>query len=143
MKSRQMAMVVALLALTGSCSRGNDLADAYGNVEADVTIISAQTLGELVTFDVDEGMTLQAGAVVGLVDTVGLNLKKLEVLANRKAIASEAENLLAEIEVLNEQLTNLKREQARAVNLVQVGAATQQKLDDISNEIIMRCLAWF
>ena len=135
MKIRRMAMVATLLALMMSCSRNGELADAYGNFEADVTMISAQMQGELVMFDVKEGMILQAGTVVGLVDTVGLNLKKLEVLANRKAIASKVENILAEIEVLKDKLVNLKREQARVTNLLQVGAATQQRLDDIEGEM--------
>ena len=120
---RHLLLAMTWIVLT-SCSRNDDLADAYGNFEADETIISAQTAGELVSFQVEEGMTLQAGMTVGLVDSVGLHLKKLEILANRQAIASNAEGILAEIDVLNDKMANLERERRRAANLIQAGAAT-------------------
>lgn len=132
-RARFFALATALL-LTTSCNN-NGLADAYGNFEANETIISAQTPGELVRFDVEEGATLDPGTAVGLVDSVGLYFKKMEVLANRQAIASNAEGVLAEIEVLQDRLANLERERKRVVNLIEAGAATQQKLDDIEGDI--------
>ena len=124
-----------VLVLTAACGRNSEPADAYGNFEADETIISAQTSGELMLLEVEEGMTLEAGAAVGLVDTLGLYLRKLEVAANRTAIASKIQNILAEVAVLEDKLANLERERVRASNLVQAGASTEQKLDDIEGEI--------
>jgi HlyD family secretion protein len=135
MRRQRLFVVVIVLFLTTSCDRNSNLADAYGNFEADETIIAAQMPGELVMLNIEEGMILSAGTRVGLVDSVGLHLKKLEILANRKAIASNSESILAEIEVLNGKLANLERERARVTNLIQAGAATQQKLDDIEGEI--------
>lgn len=127
--------LMSLLILNVACSRSGDLADAYGNFEADETVISAQMPGELERFEVEEGMTLAAGTTVGLIDTLSLHLKKLEVQANRQAVASNAEGVLAEMKVLDDRLANLERERRRAANLIQAGAATQQRLDDIEGEI--------
>ncbi len=136
MKATTIAMIAAsaIFTLTG-CNKNDEKADAYGNFEVDETVISAQMPGELVMFDVTEGERLEAGKLVGLVDTIQLSLAKPEIIANRKAVASKASNVIAQIEVLKDQLANLEREQRRVTNLLKVGAATQKQLDDINGQI--------
>ncbi len=134
MKIPIIALALLMLTLT-ACSQKQNPADAYGNFEADETIVSALMPGQLIAFDVTEGATLTAGLQVGLVDTLGLHLRKLEVRANQEATASQAKNVLAELVVLKDQLANLTRERTRARNLIKAGAFTRQQLDDIEGNI--------
>jgi membrane fusion protein YbhG len=135
MKSLIIIAIPALLLLFSGCNDNGEKADAYGNFEVDETIISAQMPGELLFFNVDEGARIKAGAFIGLVDTMELSLLKPELIANRRATASKASNVVAQIDVLKDQLANLVREQNRAKNLIKAGAATQKQLDDIEGQI--------
>jgi membrane fusion protein YbhG len=135
MKSFIIIAIPALLLLLSGCNDNGEKADAYGNFEVDETIISAQMPGELLFFNVDEGARIKAGELVGLVDTTELSLLKPELVANRRATASKASNVVAQIDVLKDQLANLVREQNRAKNLIKAGAATQKQLDDIEGQI--------
>jgi membrane fusion protein YbhG len=135
MKSLIIILIPSFLLLFAGCDDSGKTADAYGNFEVDETVISAQMPGELLFFDVEEGLKIKAGELVGLVDTVELSLLKPELIANRRAIASKASNVVAQIDVLKDQLANLEREQKRVKNLIKAGAATQKQLDDIEGQI--------
>ena len=52
-----------------ACTETNDLSDAYGNFEVDVTTISSEANGRLLFLDVDEGVNLEIDKLVALVDT--------------------------------------------------------------------------
>jgi HlyD family secretion protein len=69
--------------------------------------------GELLRFDVEEGMTLNAGAQVGVIDTTLLSLQAKEIAANREAIASQNRNVAAQIAVQDARMADLLREQQR------------------------------
>ena len=118
-----------------SCNDNSELADGYGNFEADEVIVSAKVPGELIEFNVNEGAMYQAGTVVGFVDTISLHLQKAELVANRRATASKVESVMAQLEVLKNERKNLEREHKRMIKLVDAGAATTQQLDDIEGKI--------
>ena len=59
-----------------SCNNNENLADANGNFQSDATTISAENIGKLLSFDIEEGQQLAKGEIVGLVDTIQLFLKK-------------------------------------------------------------------
>ena len=61
-----------------ACNNNGDLADAYGNFEADEITISAKVPGELLQFTIVEGQTLKAGDVVELgIDQLGSSTQKV------------------------------------------------------------------
>ena len=135
MKTIIKTTIAVIMLISASCNRNDNLADAYGNFEVDETVVSALMAGEIMQFDIDEGSTYSAGQLVGYIDTIQLYLLKPELEANRKATASKTENISTQIEVFKKQLANLDREQKRIINLVEAGAATSQKLDDIEGQI--------
>jgi len=53
--------------------------DAYGNVEAVETVVSAQVGGQLTSIMADEGRVLAADDVVGAIDTTALALERRQV----------------------------------------------------------------
>ncbi len=135
MKTTIITIFAVILLVSTACNRNEYLADAYGNFEVDVTVVSSLMAGELVQFEIEEGSTYQSGQLVGYTDTTDLHLLKPELQANRKATASKTRNISTQIEVLKNQMANLEREHKRIINLVEAGAATNKQLDDIEGQI--------
>ncbi len=126
---------IALSLIFVSCGDNANKADAYGNFEAKETIISAMSNGEIIDFTIDEGDKLDSEQFVGWIDTIALKLQKEQILAQRKAVASKADNVLSQIDVLNEQKKSLIIEKERVEALLKDEAATQQQLDNINGKI--------
>ncbi|MCK5704768.1 MAG: HlyD family efflux transporter periplasmic adaptor subunit [Cyclobacteriaceae bacterium] len=135
MKTTIITTVAAIMLISVSCNRNDDLADAYGNFEVDETVVSALMPGEIMQFEIKEGSTYTAGQFVGYIDTIQLHLLKPELEANRMATANKTENISTQIEVLKKQLANLEREHKRVINLLEAGAATSKQQDDIEGQI--------
>jgi HlyD family secretion protein len=135
MKATIITTIAAIMLISVSCNRNDNLADAYGNFEVDETVVSSLMPGEIMQFEIEEGSTYKAGQLVGYIDTIDLHLLKPELIANRKATSSKTENISTQIEILKNQLANLEREQKRIINLVKAGAATSQQLDNIDGQI--------
>jgi hypothetical protein len=62
------------LTLFLGCGKEKNNADAFGNFEANEVIVSAETAGRLIRFQVDEGQDLLPGMEIGIVDTTQLVL---------------------------------------------------------------------
>jgi HlyD family secretion protein len=121
--------------LGAGCSGGEAASDAYGNFEATEVLISSQATGKLLSFTAEEGETLPAGQVVGLVDTLQLALKRAQLTANRQAVRSKISGVVAQIEVLEEQKRVAQVEKARIEKLLEASAATQKQLDDVDGQL--------
>ncbi|MDJ1494061.1 HlyD family efflux transporter periplasmic adaptor subunit [Cytophagaceae bacterium DM2B3-1] len=135
-------LLIFLLVAINSCNKSADISDAYGNFEAVETIVSAEATGELTSFAVEEGQSLEAGKQVGQIDTVQLSLRKAQLEASLKAIASKTPNIASQlsyfekqISVSQQQLDYLQKEKARTQNLIASNAAPTKQLDDINNQI--------
>ena len=61
---------------------GNGRSDAYGNFEGTEILISAESNGKLLLFDIEEGERIEAGRKIGLTDTIPLHLKKKQLEAS-------------------------------------------------------------
>src|SRR5690242_11691853 len=123
---------IILAAMLPACRSNDDHADAYGNFEAVETVVSAEGTGKLLSFMVEEGMTLPADTIVGWIDSTQLHLKKSQLKANIKAVLSKIPEKDPQLEVIREQIAVQKREQQRYENLVKANAATPKQLDDIN-----------
>lgn len=127
--------IMASLAAMISCTNSNETSDAYGNFEATEITISAQSMGEIRQFDLNEGNLLKAGQLIGWVDTTDFSLKKSQTLAQKDAIISRVTNLDAQIAVYEQQKVNIQRDKERVEKMFLDGAATQKQVDDISGQI--------
>ncbi len=135
MKIVQVIMVTVLVGSLSSCNQDDELANGYGNFEADEVVISSKVPGELIAFNIKEGVSYKKGTVVGYVDTIPLHLQRAELTANKRAMSSKVSSVIAQLNVLKEEKANIEREQRRLVKLVEVGAATSQQLDDLDGKI--------
>jgi HlyD family secretion protein len=136
MKNRVKIIGLLLItALINACGNGNNKADGYGNFEATATIVSAESNGKLLAFEIEEGQILKQGQMVGYIDTMQLSLKKEQLLAAKNVVSSKSAGVLSQIEVLKAQLSTAKIAKDRIENLLQQGAATPQQKDDVDGKI--------
>lgn len=126
-------LAALLLAPMGACSV-DAAPDAYGNFEAVEVVVSAEESGRLLVFTVEEGARLEAGAVVGVIDTLPLALERNQALAQREAIASRTVEAERQIAVLEAQQDVARRSYERTRRLHAQQAATAQQLDQAERE---------
>ncbi len=127
MKSLKLFPFLFLLA---ACTGGTPKYDATGTFEATEVIVSAEASGKLLSFDIEEGTTLKDGQEVGIIDTVQLYLKKLQLEASVKSVEGQRPDILKQVAATQEQIVQARRERDRVPNLPRVGAANQKQLDD-------------
>lgn len=135
MKSRNLLGLCSLLALFSSCGNGTPKYDATGTFETTEVLVSAEASGRLLYFDIEEGMLLKAGEEVGVVDTVQLYLKKLQLEASLKSVEEQRPDILKQVAATKEQISAAQRERNRVANLLKVGAANQKQLDDAEDQL--------
>lgn len=126
---------LVLIIFLAACSANNEKSDAYGNFEAIKVIVSSQVNGQILEFNLDEGMQLKDGEILGFIDTTALHLQKKQLLSKKKAIHSKISNINAQINVQQQQKKNLLTDKKRLENLFNEGAATQKQMDDIEGAI--------
>ena len=80
---------------------------------------------------------MKAGEEVGLVDTVQLYLKKLQLEASMKSVESQRPDLAKQIAATKQQITTAQREKKRVENLLAAGAANQKQLDDWDAQVTL------
>lgn len=120
-----------------ACGNGVPDYDATGTFEATEVTVSAEASGKLLRLEVEEGTRLKAGEEVGLVDTVQLYLKKLQLEASMKSVESQRPDLAKQIAATKQQIATAQREKKRVENLLAAGAANQKQLDDWDSQIAL------
>jgi len=128
-------LLIILLLILFSCSNNGKKSDAYGNFETTEIIVSAEATGKLLWFSLDEGIILKSGVVAGVVDTMQLYLKKLQLDASRQAINTKFASVISQVKVLNQQKENASKDKDRIINMFKSKAATQKQVDDINGAI--------
>jgi len=126
-----MASMTTLLA----CNNGEKLSDAYGNFEAVQVTVSAESAGKIHYLNVEEGMQLDSGSIVALIDTTDLYLKKLQLIELKRASSVKRSNVLGQIDVQQQQKANLEIEKARVTKLLAAKAATTKQSDDLNQAL--------
>ncbi len=123
-------MLIVFISLV-SCTKEEKKSDAYGNFEAVETIISAEANGKVLYMNIKEGEQLEEGELVAVIDTLQLHLKKVQLIAQKKAIGSKFKISSSQAEVVREQLKVSEIEKNRLENLLRDNAASPKQLDDI------------
>ena len=109
--------------------------DAQGSFEATEIIISSEATGRILNFDIEEGETVKADSVVGVIDSIQLHLQRKQLTAQLSALLSSRPNKEKQVASLREQISTQKRELLRIENMLKDGAATQKQYDDIKAQI--------
>lgn len=121
--------------LLAACSNNNSEFEASGTFEATEVTISAEATGRIMQFNVEEGDKIQAGTVLGFIDSTQLYLQKLQLKANLRTVDIQKPDIQKQIAVVRQQISTAEMEQKRQLNLVRAKAGNQKKLDDIENQL--------
>jgi len=125
-----ISLLIASILLLG-CSGNHQKSDAYGNFEVIETTISSEANGKILQLDIDTGQILEAGTVIGYIDSTDLGLRKAILESQRNAAASKIANIQAQVAVQVQQQNNILLNKYRVEKLLQDGAATTKQMDDI------------
>ena len=150
-------LILASLALVmASCGEDKKDYDATGTFEATEVTVSAESSGQLISFQVPEGQLLNYGVTVGQIDARQLSLKraqlatnteqltatdgqldanKRQLVANQQATASKQLDLKKQVAAIRQQIANQQRERQRFSELLRDGAVPQKQVDDIDYQI--------
>jgi len=104
--------------------------DASGSFEAVETMISTEVNGRILQLNIEEGQELNAGQIIGYIDSVQLGTRKRQLEQSKKAILSGRPQASIQTEALKKELTNAVTNRDRTEKLVKGGVATQKQLDD-------------
>ncbi|MCA0363669.1 MAG: HlyD family efflux transporter periplasmic adaptor subunit [Bacteroidetes bacterium] len=147
--SIQILTALGLIWAGTSCKSGNNDFDASGVFEATETVISAESQGKIIAFDLQEGQELKSGQKIGEIDCQNLNLQKSQLEATIEALKLKQNDAAPQVEILKQQLStqaaqiNTQREQLRVLdkeksrlqNLVAAEAIPSKQLDDVSGQV--------
>jgi len=135
----KITFALLITTLFAACNADKKDYDASGNFEADEVIVSAQQNGELLSFTVSEGDTLQKDAVVGKIDVAGVEFQREQVQATIQSLKEKTTDPRPQLELTKKQLAvqqsqleQQQREKTRTENLIKADAATRKQLDDIN-----------
>ncbi len=128
-------LIVPVLLLLVSCRTKKSDVDASGTFEATEVIVSAQATGLIMGFEVEEGQDLKAGATLGFIDTIQLDLRKKQLQATIQASQTRKPDVEVQLAALEQQIATARSEKRRVENLVKANAANQKQLDDLDAQI--------
>lgn len=153
---KKVFLLASLAFIMASCGEDKKDYDATGTFEATEVIVSAESSGQLISFNVAEGQLLNGGITVGQIDSRQLTLKraqlatsndqlmathgqldanKRQLAANRQATASKQLDLKKQVASIRQQIANQQRERQRFSELLRDGAVPRKQVDDIDYQI--------
>ena len=153
---KKVFLLASLAFIMASCGEDKKDYDATGAFEATEVTVSAESSGQLISFNVAEGQLLNGGITVGQIDSRQLTLKraqlatsndqlvathgqldanKRQLVANRQATASKQLDLKKQVASIRQQIANQQRERQRFSELLRDGAVPRKQVDDIDYQI--------
>ena len=154
MKKLLLLAIGALM--VASCGKDKQDYDATGTFEAIEITVSAESSGQLKTFNISEGQVLNNGVTVGQIDARQLTLKrnqlatnneqlaathgqldanKRQLAANKQATSSRQLDLKKQVAAIRQQIMNQQRERQRFTELLKDGAVARKQVDDIDYQL--------
>lgn len=127
---------IALALLVVSCGEETNY-DAQGTFEATEVVVSAEASGRILNLDVEEGMPVEKGDIVGTIDTMQLHLQRKQLVAQREALLGSRPDIKKQAAGLREQIATQRGELARVENMLRDGAATTKQRDDLTASIAL------
>lgn len=132
---KQVILLNFVLLFLAACNRGDGDFDATGTFEATEILVSSEANGKIMELNIEEGDRLDAGALIGYVDSTQLYLKKMQLSAGLRSVDIRKPDIRKQIAALEQQIATARTEQQRMENLVKAKAGNQKQVDDIVNNI--------
>lgn len=128
-----LAAASAVTILAG-CRNDIDF-DACGQIDAEQVTVSAEASGRILSLNVREGDVLNAGQMVGAVDSVQTSLQIRELEQRRDGARSRLIDIDRQQAPQKDQLASLENDFRRYSSLLANNAATQKQVDDLRSQI--------
>jgi len=135
MKTSYFIPVLLLIAGLTACKNNESDYDASGTFETTEVIVSAESMGKIMKFNIIEGQEIKENEIVGIIDSTQIYLKKLQLQANQQSLLSRRPDLKKQIAALEQQLAAARHEKKRVENLVKADAGTTKQLDDLTAQV--------
>ena len=126
-----------IVMLLGACNGKAQLSDAYGNFEATEVLVSAEENGRLLSLTINEGDVIQAGQLLGIIDTTMLVLKREQLKASSKAMEVSERQVDKTVAVQQAKIDLMQKELTRVKAMLSDEAVTQQRFDQVEGEFII------
>lgn len=134
MKYKPILICGLLSLILYGCSNEKTPPGGSGMLEAEESIISAETVGKVLTTAVDEGAEFEVGDTLLTIDPLDLQLQLEAAVASRLAAAARLEVAQVSVDQASESADYLAKERDRIIRLVSTGTATSQRLDQLTHE---------
>ena len=153
---KKLLLLAIGILMVASCGKDKQDYDATGTFEATEITVSAESAGQLKTFNISEGQVLNNGVTVGQIDPRQLTLKrnqratnneqlaathgqldanKRQLAANKQATSSRQLDLKKQVAAIRQQIMNQQRERQRFTELLKDGAVARKQVDDIDYQL--------
>ena len=153
---KKLLLLAIGILMVASCGKDKQDYDATGTFEATEITVSAESAGQLKTFNISEGQVLNNGVTVGQIDARQLTLKrnqlatnneqlaathgqldanKRQLAANKQATSSRQLDLKKQLAAIRQQIVNQQRERQRFTELLKDGAVARKQVDDIDYQL--------
>lgn len=131
---KYLILSIAFIAFAACSGNENDF-DATGTFESTEIIVSSEANGKIMELNLQEGDRLEAGAVLGYVDSMQLYLRKKQLEAGLRGVDIRKPDIRKQIASLEQQIAVARSEQQRMENLVKAKVGNQKQVDDLVNNI--------
>lgn len=125
------------LLLLAACNGNDQLSDAYGNFEATEVLVCAEENGRLLSLSAHEGDVVQAGQLLGVIDTTMLVLKREQLVASKHALEVSERQVDKTVGVQRAKMDVIQKELERVKAMLADEAITQQRFDQMEGEFII------
>ena len=132
MNKKRYYWLLAFGIVLSACHNRHTDFDATGTFEATEITVSAEANGKIMSLDLEEGDRIQAGSIVGYIDSTQLYLRKKQLEAGLRSIDIRKPDIQKQIASLEQQIAVARSEQKRMENLVAAKVGNQKQLDDIN-----------
>ena len=132
---KRTAMICVAAAVLTGCNANRSGYDAEGYFESTEVTVSAESSGKILYFNAEEGADVEAGTLLGCIDTVQLYLTRMQLAKSAESVLKNRPDIAKQVQAMKEQLKTLEREKDRVARLLADGAATQKQMDDIESQI--------
>ena len=130
----EMLAAAAALSILAGCRNDIDF-DACGQIDAEQVTVSAEASGRILSLNVREGDVLDAGYMVGAVDSVQTALQTRELEQRRDGARSRLIDIDRQQAPQKDQLASLENDYRRYSSLLANNAATRKQVDDLRSKI--------
>lgn len=135
MKKINMFLLIAAASLALAACRNELEFDACGQIEAEQVTLSAESNGRVLSLDVTEGDYLEAGKMVGAIDSLQIYLQIQELKQRMAGANTRLIDIPRQQAPQLSQLESLENDYKRFSALLEQNAATQKQVDDIKTQI--------